>query len=146
MKEFSGNPLEFQSFWDTFAATIDSNTQLSSINKFEYLEGLLKGQAEAAIAGLAMTEDNYKIAVDILKSRFGKVDLIVSAHTDALVGLAAASSSYDIRKLRFIFDSVEKNVRQLQTLEISSSTYGTILVLVILKKIPLDMKLIILRI
>ena len=116
MKEFSGNPLDFQSFWDTFAATIDSNTQLSSINKFGYLKGLLRGQAEAAIAGLAMTEDNYKIAVDILKSRFGKVDLIVSAHMDALVGLAAASSSHDIRKVRFIYNSVEKNVRQLQNL------------------------------
>ena len=92
-----------------------------------------------------MTEDNYKIAVDILKSRFGKVGLIVSAHMDALVGLAAASLSHDIRKVRFIYDSVEENVRQLQNLGISSSTYGTILVPVILKKIPPDMKLIILR-
>ena len=130
MREFSGNPLDFQSFWDTFAA-IDSNTQLSSINKFEYLKGLLRGQAEAAIAGLAMKEVNYKIEVDILKSRFGKVDRIVSAHMDALVGLAAASSSNDIRKVRFIYDSVEKNVRQLQNLGISSGTYGTILVPVI---------------
>ena len=109
MREFSGNPLDFQSFWDTFAATIDSNTQLSSINKFRYLKGLLRGQAEAAIAGLAMTEDNYKIAIDILKSRFGKVDLIISTHMDALAGLAAASSSHDIRIVRFINDSDEKN-------------------------------------
>ena len=109
------------------------------------MKGLLRGQAEAAIAVLAMTEDNYKILVDILKSRFGKVDLIVSAHMDALVGLAAASSSHDIRKVRFIYDSVEKNVRQLQNLGISSSTYGTILVPVILKKIPPDTKLIIFR-
>ena len=92
-----------------------------------------------------MTEDNYKIAVDILKSRFGKVDLIVSTHMDALVGLDAASSSHDIRKGRFIYDLVEKNVHQLQNFGISSSTYGTILVPVILKKIPPDMKLIILR-
>ena len=94
-----------------------------------------------------MTEDNYKIAVDILKSRFGKVDLTVSAHMDAWVGLAAASSSHDIRKGRFIYDSVEKSVRQLQNLGISSSTYGTIFILVpvILKKIPPDTKLIILR-
>ena len=77
--------------------------------------------------------------MDILKSRFGKVDLIVSAHMDALVGLAAASSSHYIGKVRFIYDSVEKNVRQLQNLGISSSTYGTIMVPVILKKIPPDM-------
>ena len=108
MRKLSGNPLEFQSFWGIFAAAIDSNTQLSNINKFEYLKGLLRGQAEAAIAGLAMKEDNYKIAVDFLKSRFRKVDLIVSAHMDALAGLAAASSSHDIRKVRLIYDSVEK--------------------------------------
>ena len=144
MREFSGNPLDFQSFWDTFAATIDSNTQLSSINKFGYLKGLLRGQAEAAIAGLAMTEDNYKIAVDILKSRFGKVDFIVNTHVNTLVGLAAALSSHDIRKVRFIYNSVEKNLCQLQNLGISSSTYGAIFVPVILMKIPPDMKLIIL--
>ena len=92
-----------------------------------------------------MTEDNYKIAVDIPKSRFGKVDLIVNAQMDVLVGLTAASSSHDIRKVRFIYGSIEKNLRQLQNLGISSSTYGAILVPVILKKIPQDMKLIILR-
>ena len=99
MREFSGNPLAFQSCWDTFVATIDSNTQLTSIKKFGYFKGLLRGKAEAAITSLAMTEDNYRIAVDILKSRFGNVNLIVSAHMDALVGLAAASSSHDMKKL-----------------------------------------------
>ena len=60
------------------------------------------------------------------------------------MGLAAASSSHDIRKVRFIYDSVEKSVHRLQNLGICSSTYGTILVPVILKKIRPDMKLIIL--
>ena len=84
------------------------------------LERPPQGASGSCIAGLAMTD--YKIAVDILKSRFRQVDFIVSAHMNALVELATASSSHDIRKVRFIYDLVGKNVPQLQNLRISSST------------------------
>ena len=107
MREFFGNPLDFQSFWDRFAATIYSNTQFSSINKLGYLKGLLRGEAETAIAGLALTEDNHTTAVDILKSRLERFDHQCSY--GCIGGIARCFiKSPDIRKVRFIYDSVEK--------------------------------------
>ena len=34
---FSGNPLSWQSFWDSFDAAVNSNTALDGIQKFNYL-------------------------------------------------------------------------------------------------------------
>ena len=52
LQDFYGNPLDYPAFWDAFESTIDANPQLSPVNKFNYLKGMLKGQAEAAISGL----------------------------------------------------------------------------------------------
>ena len=36
IKPFSGNPLDYQSFWDTFTAAVHSNATLDDILKFTY--------------------------------------------------------------------------------------------------------------
>ena len=58
---------------------------------------MLKTQAEAAISGLKITADNYKIALDILESRFGNADVIISSHMEQLVGMPGVTSKSDIR-------------------------------------------------
>ena len=99
LQDFYGNPLDYPAFWDAFESTIDANPQLSPVNKFNYLKGMLKGQAEAAISDLKITADNYKIALDILQSRFGNTDFIISAHMEQLVGMPGVASSSDLEIL-----------------------------------------------
>ncbi|XP_028512939.1 uncharacterized protein LOC114574468 [Exaiptasia diaphana] len=72
IKPFHGNPLEWQTFWDSFSATIDENNNLSNVQKMSYLSGTLKDEAARAIAGLPMTSNNYEKATQILKERFGQ--------------------------------------------------------------------------
>ena len=57
---------QFRSFWDSFESTVHTNTDLTKIDKFNYLVSLLKGTASRAIAGLPITEENYNAAVDII--------------------------------------------------------------------------------
>ena len=45
---FSGDPLQFQSFWEIFDSSIHSNTSLPPINKFSYLKTLLTREAKDA--------------------------------------------------------------------------------------------------
>ena len=59
IKTFHGDPLEWQTFWDSFSATIHANDELSNIQKMSYLNGILKDEAARAIAGLPMTSNNY---------------------------------------------------------------------------------------
>ena len=42
---FSGDILEWQNFWESFAASVDSNTELADVNKLTCLRSLLKGEA-----------------------------------------------------------------------------------------------------
>ena len=68
---FAGNVLEWQSIWDQFVAIVDES-DLPAVNKFTYLKSLLQEEAKAAIQGLSVTSENYSIACDILKERFGR--------------------------------------------------------------------------
>ena len=49
------------------------------------------GAAESAITGLPLTEDNYETAIDILRDRFGKPQLLISNHMEALLKLPIVS-------------------------------------------------------
>ena len=68
---FSGDVLQYQSFSDSFSASIDAQ-KIAPVEKFSYLRGQLKGEASKAIEGLALTNENYAEAMDILKTRFGR--------------------------------------------------------------------------
>ncbi|RCN35992.1 zinc knuckle [Ancylostoma caninum] len=67
---FDGNLLEFPEFFARFSALIGSKKQLDDTTKFSLLKSCLKGRALQSIHGLALTANNYAIALDILKSRY----------------------------------------------------------------------------
>ena len=72
IKSFGGDPLEWLTFWDSFSAAIDKNLELSDVEKMNYLNGMLTGEAARALSGLPLTEENYRKATELLKERFGK--------------------------------------------------------------------------
>ena len=42
---FNGNPLQWQTFWDSFTAAVDSNPTLSQVQKLNYRRAQLQGDA-----------------------------------------------------------------------------------------------------
>ena len=54
----------------------------------------MTGVAESEITGLPFTEDNYETAIDILRDRFGKPQLLISNHMGALLKLPIVSSMH----------------------------------------------------
>ena len=67
---FSGHPLEWLTFWDSFRAAIHSNPNLSGVQKFNYLKAQLQGDAAKVITGFPLSDHNYLHAVVILQERF----------------------------------------------------------------------------
>ena len=59
LKTFSGDPTEWQSFWDCFKTSV-YDTSLSDIDKFNYLRGCLSGQAAKSIEGIPLTSENLR--------------------------------------------------------------------------------------
>ena len=145
LKKFYGDPISFTPFWDSFKSAVDDNPSLSDIDKFNYLRSLLEGSAAGAIRGLPLTAENYGAARDILKKRFGQPQIIINAHMEALVKVAAVTVDNDLKRLRLLYDRVEAHVRALQALGIQCESYGKLLVPLLMEKLPPNMRLIISR-
>ncbi|XP_065891235.1 mucin-17-like [Dysidea avara] len=80
---FSGDPLNWKTFWDSFNAAVHTNSALGCIQKFNYLKAQLQGDAARAIAGLPLTERNYQHSVDLLTERFGQPHKLINVHVQA---------------------------------------------------------------
>ena len=68
---FKGNFDEWEAFWSSFRTNVDVRDDLVRSTKFIYLAQSLEGEPKEMISGLAITDDNYSIAVHILKDRYG---------------------------------------------------------------------------
>lgn len=77
---FVGNPLEWQTFWDSFSAAVDSNPNFTGIQKFNYLCAQLQRDALIVISGFPLSNNNYSHSVELLKARFGQKYKLVEAH------------------------------------------------------------------
>ena len=64
IKKFSGHPTNWKAFIESFDAAIYSNPYLSNIEKMNYLVNILVGEAETAVKGLTLGNQNYVIARD----------------------------------------------------------------------------------
>ena len=140
LPKFRGDVTQWRTFWDSFNSTIHTNSYLTKIDKFNHLNSLLEGQALRAIQGLTLTESNYQSAIDILNQRFGKTQHIISTHLDELLKIAACTTD-KTSQLRFVYDKISINVRGLEALGVNSSQYGSLLIPVVMSKLPQDVRL-----
>ena len=145
IEKFSGNPEKWQSFLDAFESLIGGNEELSEIDKFNYLKTFLAGDALGSIAGLTLTKENYKSAMELLSDRYGKKDVIISSHMNSLMKLLQSGEMDNTKKLRRAYDRIIAHVRSLQSLGVESEHFGALLVSVISNHLPEEIKVIIHR-
>ena len=143
--KFNGDPCSWVPFFDGFQAAVDKNPNLSTIDKFNYLRGLLEGPALATIAGITLSDVNYQQALDHLKNRFVNPQLIISSHMESLYKLKEVDTVHDIQRVRNLCDKIESNIRGLMGLGINKEQYGPMLIPLIMGKIPSEFRLMISR-
>ena len=134
LPKFSGEPLEWQTFWDSFDASVDSNASLSGVQKFQYLRAQLTGPAAHCVAGLTATNAHYTHAIEMLRQRFGQPHKVTAAHMKALLHLSTPAATH--RALRTFFDSICCHIRGLEAAGRTTDTYGDCLVPIILERLP----------
>ena len=138
LPQFSGNPLYWQPFWDSFEAAVDANTSLTGVQKLSYLRAQLHGEASDVIAGFQLTNTSYNDSVQLLKERFGEPYIQIEAHMQALVELPNPSNTSS--SIREFYDNIERHIRSLTALGQTEETYGSLLTTILLGKLPLKMK------
>ena len=133
---FTGDPLTWQGFQDSFDAAVHNNPMLDGVQKFNYLRAQLKGDAARVIAGLPLTSANYNNAMSLLIERFGQPHKIINAHMQALLDIANPVSS--LSSLQLFYDTIEGHIRGLAALGKPEESYGALLIPIVLGKLPIE--------
>lgn len=130
---FNGEVLKWTTFWQQFESCVDSKSDLASVVKFSYLVGQLKGDAKTVLDGLPVTNENYEAAKKIVKNRYGRRELLIFTHVQALLSLTTTN---DTSKLIVFHDKLLANVRALDSLGIKAEHFGVILTPIIISRVP----------
>jgi len=88
--------------------------------------------------GFALTNANYTRAVELLRERYGQHCKIVHATMQALLKFPVLSSS--VASLGVFCDRMESYIRGLESLGQHQDMYGSLLVPVVLEKLPVDIR------
>ena len=110
------------------------------MDKFNYLNSVLEGPAARSIAGLTLTASNYENAVGILQDRFGKTQQIITAHMDELIKITPCHNDRPT-SLRYVFDQISVHTRDLASLDVFPEQYGSLLISIIMSKLPNEIRL-----
>jgi hypothetical protein len=102
---FSGNILEFESFWDLFKSAVHDNKKLSAIQKFQYLKGQRSDGVLKLIEGHQLVASNYQVVVDKLLSQYQQPNRIIELHISKLL---------DIKKTQYNYAEIHKFTADLE--------------------------------
>ena len=139
LPKFRGDITTYFTFWDSFNSAIHTNPHIANIDKFHYLKASLEGSAAESIQGLTLTSANYDAAVDLLRERYGNKQQIISAHMDQLLKISCCTSD-KAQPLRSLYDKINVHTRGLASLGVSSKEYGSLLIPIIMSKLPNEVR------
>ena len=94
---------------------------------------------------MTITEDNYNSAIELLHERFGKPQQIISAHMDELK-IQGCNDSDRHSSLRYVYDKITVHIRGLASLGVDSAQYGSLLIPIVMAKVPSELRLRIARV
>ena len=109
-------------------------TTLSDVQKFNYLKSQLYEEASQCIAGLQIINTNYGQAIHILVQSFGQEHKIVNAYMQNLFNLTSPTSGRN--GLKVFYDTAESYIPGLEAIGKPQESYGSMLVPIILGKLP----------
>ncbi|XP_054713000.1 uncharacterized protein LOC129222513 [Uloborus diversus] len=141
IEKFNGDTCLWLEFFNVYESAIHLNPTLNKLEKFSYLKTLLSGPAFNCVSGFALNESNYDACINILKDRYGRKDLIINSHMNKLLNLEPVRSSSNILGLRNLYDQLLINIRNLDSLNVASGSYGHLLNPIVLKLLPEDLTL-----
>ena len=75
-----------------------------------------------------------------MEDRYGKPQVIISAHMDNLLKLNPCTSDKP-QQLRYLYDQMQVQTRGLESLGVTTESYGQLLIPIIMSKLPNEIRL-----
>ncbi|KAK5975098.1 hypothetical protein GCK32_022688 [Trichostrongylus colubriformis] len=121
---FGGKIWEFDNFWTLFRENVNNQNSLTNLQKFNYLLTALQGEARELVRRYPVTEDNYSLAIDLLKSKYGNNAHLVRVLQRRLDD--ARSDNLSTQGQRKLLEFLIPLVRQLRRLGVNlGGSYNT---------------------
>lgn len=115
LKTFSGGLIEWTEFFDLFKVEVDHRPELEAVQKFSYLKNSLDGEPASLVKSLAVTEQNYHVAITLLKDRYEDKSAIRDAYFRKLFGISKMvdQTAAGLRKMVMAVTEVVQGMRNL---------------------------------
>lgn len=130
---FDGTLSDWQNFYDLFKATVDSHGALSSATKMQYLKAAVTGEAAKLLSVLPVTDDNYQVALNALKTRYENKRALITHHLHNITNIQPVGNDA-LSKLRTLRDTLNVSVESLKLLRVQADTWGPILIHIVTQK------------
>ena len=122
------------------------NNSVDSLHKFTYLLSTLHGKGLDPIRNIKVTADNYFIAVEVLISRFGRLDVVIKNHIQQVLSdleskcNTTCGTAYK-HSLQLYYEEIVCYVHSLEHLGIQGPLISYFLCPLVLNNFPADIKL-----
>jgi hypothetical protein len=112
---FSGSLDDWLTFKEVFNSTIDSNSNLTNLQKFQYLAASVKSEAAKLIKGFPVSGEYYKQALETLINRYDNKKVLAYNQLNKLFNIKSMKSC-TYKSILEILDTCNESVRNLKTL------------------------------
>ncbi|CAK9800717.1 hypothetical protein ANTPLA_LOCUS7241 [Anthophora plagiata] len=130
---FDGNYSSWIRFRDTFSSLVHES-ELSDVQKFHYLNSALKGPAARVIQSLGVSDSNYHVAWDALKSRYENSAALRKHHVTALLDIPIIQKQSPIA-LRELIDDARNHLAALRSLNEPVDSWDSLIVPILCRKL-----------
>ncbi|GAB0098440.1 Aspartic peptidase domain superfamily [Sergentomyia squamirostris] len=89
LPEFTGDRSNWMHFRDMFLSLIANNPRISKVDKLQYLMSAVKGNAKKMIDTIALTENNYEVAWNILTTYYDDHFALTQSQVERFIHIPA---------------------------------------------------------
>ncbi|KAI5632274.1 hypothetical protein NE865_15029 [Phthorimaea operculella] len=125
---FSGEIREWPSFKNLFECAMPS--ELSKIQKLQYLKSCLRGEAATLISNMLLTDENYDKAIETLVNRYENKSIVVNYHLKNFLNYATITRN-NIKEFTTV---LQQSLDSLTALELPVTQWDVLLVYLITQK------------
>lgn len=121
---FSGDRKRFRVFLAQFENLVRRRPDASGIDKLVILTKYLREAPRELISSLELIDENYEVALELLRENYGQEKLIKQQFLAALLAIPRVKHASDTRRLRELLNTVQSNTRTLQALNCPLHEYA----------------------
>lgn len=127
---------DWKRYSDTFK-TLIHDSELSGVQKHQYLVGSLSGSAAKIIEAIDISEDNYVIAWELLKKRYDDERGLKRRHIQCLMDELPKIKRESASELQELVDHIQKHIRAslLQAMKLPMESWGDLIIYIIEKNL-----------